>query len=103
MVAQFKTEYWLNSSGQVAQSGADYSVEGCKECEEIKIYPHLFRRTFVTRCYEAGVDPMTIALIVGHSREKMVNHYTHISKEFQKKDFVKYEEQEKERILSDSE
>lgn len=25
MVAQFKTEYWLNSSGQVAQSGADYS------------------------------------------------------------------------------
>lgn len=26
MVAQFKTEYWLNSSGQVAQSGADYSV-----------------------------------------------------------------------------
>lgn len=78
-------------------------VEGCKEYEEIKIYPHLFRHTFVTRCYEAGVDPMTIALIVGHSREKMVNHYTHISKEFQKKDFVKYEEQEKERILSDSE
>ena len=78
-------------------------VEGGKECEEIKIYPHLFRHTFVTRCYEAGVDPMTIALIVGHSREKMVNHYTHISKEFQKKDFVKYEEQEKERILSDSE
>ena len=60
-------------------------VEGCKEYEEIKIYPHLFRHTFVTRCYEAGVDPMTIALIVGHSREKMVNHYTHISKEFQKK------------------
>ena len=78
-------------------------VEGGKECEEIKIYPHLFRHTFVTRCYEAGVDPMTIALIVGHSREKMVIHYTHISKEFQKKDFVKYEEQEKERILSDSE
>ena len=77
--------------------------EGGKECEEIKIYPHLFRHTFVTRCYEAGVDPMTIALIVGHSREKMVIHYTHISKEFQKKDFVKYEEQEKERILSDSE
>ena len=33
----------------------------------------------------------------------MVIHYTYISKEFQKKDFVKYEEQEKERILSDSE
>ena len=60
-------------------------VEGGKECEEIKIYPHLFRHTFVTRCYEAGVYPMTIALIVGHSREKMVIHYTHISKEFQKK------------------
>lgn len=71
--------------------------------KELQIHPHLFRHTFVTRCYEAGVDPMTIALIVGHSREKMVIHYTHISKEFQKKDFVKYEEQEKERILSDSE
>lgn len=29
MVAQFKTEYWLNSSGQVAQSGADYSLLFC--------------------------------------------------------------------------
>lgn len=74
-----------------------------KNNELMREYPHLFRHTFVTRCYEAGVDPMTIALIVGHSREKMVIHYTHISKEFQKKDFVKYEEQEKERILSDSE
>lgn len=26
MVAQFKTEHWLKSSGQAAQSGADYSL-----------------------------------------------------------------------------
>lgn len=26
MMAQFKTEWWLKSSGQVAQSGADYSI-----------------------------------------------------------------------------
>ena len=27
MAAQFKTEWWLKSSGQAAQSGTDYSVE----------------------------------------------------------------------------
>jgi integrase len=41
------------------------------------------RHTFATRAAEAGVDIMTLAALLGHSRVQMVMRYAHPSKEHQ--------------------
>lgn len=58
--------------------------------KELQIHPHLFRHTFTTHCYESGMDPMNISLIVGHTKQKMTAHYTHPRASFIKADFDKY-------------
>ena len=42
---------------------------------------HSLRHTFVTRCVEAGVPVAVVRELVGHTRETMTLHYTHISAE----------------------
>ena len=42
---------------------------------------HSLRHTFVTRCVEAGVPVAVVRELVGHTRETMTEHYTHISAE----------------------
>ena len=42
---------------------------------------HSLRHTFVTRCVEAGVPVAVVRELVGHTRETMTMHYTHISAE----------------------
>ena len=39
---------------------------------------HSLRHTFVTRAIEAGVPAAIVRALVGHSREAMTEHYTHI-------------------------
>ena len=41
------------------------------------------RHTFATRATEAGVDIMTLAALLGHSRVQMVMRYAHPSEEHQ--------------------
>ncbi len=41
------------------------------------------RHTFATRASEAGVDLVTLAAMLGHSRVQMVMHYTHPTEEHQ--------------------
>lgn len=39
---------------------------------------HSLRHTFVTRAIEAGVPAAIVRALVGHSREAMTEHYTHV-------------------------
>lgn len=61
----------------------DYSTK-------IHIHPHLFRHTFISQCYESGMDPLTVSLIVGHSKSEMTMYYTHLKDDFIKKEYNKY-------------
>lgn len=55
----------------------------------IKVRPHLLRHTFISRCYEAGMDPAVIMLISGHKHIEMMEHYTHLDEKFINKEFGK--------------
>lgn len=59
--------------------------------ESIKIHPHMFRHTFTTNCYEQKLDRHVLRGIVGHSNEKMTQHYTHPGEDFIHSEFQKYE------------
>lgn len=58
--------------------------------KKLQIHPHLFRHTFLSRCYESGMDPLTVSLIAGHSKSEMTMYYTHLKDDFIKKEFGKY-------------
>jgi len=49
--------------------------------DEERLYD--LRHTFVTRAAEAGVDIMTLAALLGHSRVQMVMRYAHPTEEHQ--------------------
>ena len=42
------------------------------------IYPHAFRHTFATRCFEKGLDPLVIQNIMGHANYSTTVSYTHV-------------------------
>lgn len=42
------------------------------------IYPHCFRHTFATRCFEKGMSPVVIQDIMGHSSYSTTLTYTHV-------------------------
>ena len=42
------------------------------------LYPHAFRHTFATRCFEKGLDPVVVQSIMGHSNYSTTISYTHV-------------------------
>lgn len=42
------------------------------------LYPHAFRHTFATRCFEKGLDPVFVQSIMGHSNYSTTLSYTHV-------------------------
>ena len=53
------------------------------------ITPHYFRHNYVTMLYEAGIDPLIVMKIVGHTDyQTTANIYTHIRGETLKKSTV---------------
>lgn len=42
------------------------------------IYPHAFRHTFATRCFEKNLDPVFVQSIMGHSNYSTTLSYTHV-------------------------
>ncbi len=44
-----------------------------------RLSPHCFRHTFATRCFEAGIPPKTVQILLGHATLDMtMNLYTHV-------------------------
>ena len=52
--------------------------EGREPVEVGHIYPHAFRHTFATKCFEKKIDPVVIQRIMGHSSYSTTLEYTHI-------------------------
>lgn len=75
------SEIFVNQAG-VRYAGHDsiypIVVRTCKKLHLRKIYPHLFRHTFITRLLENGADPITVREIVGHADLKTLLRYTHL-------------------------
>lgn len=42
------------------------------------VYPHAFRHTFATRCFEKGMSPLVIQRIMGHANYATTLSYTHL-------------------------
>lgn len=82
---------FLSKKGNLIRNKA-YSREInsiCDKCGIRKISPHILRHTFATRCIEAGMQPKTLQVILGHSTINMtMNIYVHVT-ESQKKNELK--------------
>lgn len=56
-------------------------INSCRDEAELfeRISPHCFRHTFATRCFEAGIPPKTVQVLLGHATLDMtMNLYTHV-------------------------
>ena len=49
-----------------------------RECQYVRVHPHMFRHTFISLCYEAGMDTSVILRISGYKHIKMMKYYTHL-------------------------
>ena len=54
------------------------SIEGREPHIMEHIYPHAFRHTFATRCFEKKLDPVIIQRIMGHTNYATTLKYTHL-------------------------
>lgn len=54
------------------------AVEGREPHLVEHVYPHAFRHTFATRCFEKKLDPITIQRIMGHADYSVTLKYTHL-------------------------
>ena len=66
------------------------AIEEDREPTELrKFSPHIIRHTFASRCFERGLQPKVIQMILGHSRiETTLNIYTKCSLEMAKKEML---------------
>ena len=53
------------------------------------LYPHAFRHTFATRCFEKGLDPLFIQSIMGHSNYSTTVSYTHVLDDVKSREVAK--------------
>jgi integrase len=54
------------------------AIEGRAPEKMEHIYPHAFRHTFATRCFEKKLDPVFIQRIMGHTSYATTLKYTHL-------------------------
>lgn len=58
----------------------------------LPIHPHTLRHTFATRCFEAGIPPKTVQMILGHSNIQItLDLYTHVSNQKKRSDLQNLE------------
>lgn len=60
------------------------SVESIKENREVNefkdLYPHAIRHTFCSRCFEKGMDPKVVQMLMGHQHySTTIDIYTHVT------------------------
>ena len=61
---------------------AQSAMEENREPREFRdFHPHSLRHTFATRCFEAGMEPKVVQMLMGHSSITVtLNIYTHVMK-----------------------
>lgn len=74
---------WVHSIDRVwrnmqARENLDAEIEGREPRTIAHIHPHAFRHTCITRMFEAGVNPVVISRIAGHSSYSTTLGYTHL-------------------------
>jgi len=53
------------------------------------LYPHAFRHTFATRCFDKGLDPLFVQSIMGHANYATTMSYTHMLEEYRNQEIAK--------------
>ena len=53
------------------------------------VYPHAFRHTFATRCFEKEMDPVVVQKIMGHTNYATTVSYTHVTSDLRDKEALK--------------
>lgn len=93
-VEEFETEYVFTSNYGEPLKDDQYRnrlKEHAKKAGlNLRIYPHLFRHTAATHFLENGGDIRHLQKILGHADLRMVERYTHLSKEAIKEQHDKY-------------
>lgn len=76
-------EKWVNRKERITQIA--YRNKFSVVAEQIGVpqaTPHWCRHTAATRMQEAGLNPLAIKRILGHSDKDVTEHYTHLSSDF---------------------
>lgn len=77
MTANEIVKNWQSYCHAVGLNDVQVSDEG-KSIETFPITPHCFRHSFITICYEAGLDSTQTAKFVGDSPKVVEKIYTHL-------------------------
>lgn len=78
--------------GRINEKRAVETILSGKEVEHFKhSHPHMFRHTFATRCFEYGMEPKVVQMLMGHSSiTTTMNIYVHVMKEKQMSETLKF-------------
>ena len=69
----------MESAGLVESIKKDWKQKDIRCRLKPTITPHFLRHHYITKCWEAGLDPLTTMLIVGHADYRTTaNIYTHL-------------------------
>lgn len=70
------------SCGRMTNNSWEKLLQGLKKDYDISLTYHMLRHSYSSMLYTAGVDPLTMQALLGHSNAKItLDIYTHLSKE----------------------